>query len=177
MIRIRHALILASALATGACAESTPTSMHSHEQALMGMNAAAAPMSDFLKQVRRETSRFHSTEQAIRAGYVPTDHCVASPAGGMGMHWGNRGLIDPVFDPMRPEVVLYEPRPNGQPKLVAVEYVVIDVGQPHPEFDGHPFDIGGSPVVNGPHWTLHVWLHQDNPNGIYTPFNPTVTCN
>jgi hypothetical protein len=175
MIRTRHAFALAAGLTLGACSEPTATSLHQHDHAA-ATTSADAVMSDLLKTVRRETARFHSTEQAISAGYVPTAHCVASPMGGMGMHWANMNLVDPVFDPARPEVMLYEPRPNGQPKLVAVEYIVIDVGQPRPQFDGHPFDIGGTPTPV-PHYSLHVWLHRDNPTGIFTPFNPTVSCN
>ena len=56
-----------------------------------------------------------------------------------------------------------------------VEYIVIDVGQPAPTFGGQPFDVGGTPVPV-PHWSLHVWLHKDNPAGLFKPFNPTVSC-
>jgi hypothetical protein len=179
MIRIRHTVVaLAAALLSSACSEppAAPLHQHEHQHQLAPASASAgAPMSDALKQIRQKTARFHSTEQAIAAGYVPTDHCVASPEGGMGMHWGNRNLIDPYFDPSRPEVLLYEPRPNGQPKLVAVEYVVLDVGQQRPSLDGHLFDIRGTPDPR-PHWSLHVWLYRDNPNGIFTPFNPMVSC-
>lgn len=54
-----------------------------------------------------------------------------------------QSLTDPVFDPLQPEVLLYAPAANGKLRLVAVAYVVIDVGQPRPAFAGHPFDIGG----------------------------------
>jgi hypothetical protein len=94
----------------------------------------------------------------------------------MGHHWVNEGLVDPVFDAANPEVVLYEKSKNGQYRLVAVEYIVIDVGQPAPTFDGQPFDVGGTPVP-APHWSLHVWLHKENPSGLFTPFNPAVSCN
>lgn len=138
--------------------------------------AAALPqMGALLQQVKAATARYHSPVQATRAGYEEASHCVVSPAGGMGFHWVNQALVDPVFDPLKPEAVLYEPGRNGQLELVAVEYIVIDVGQPAPTFDGHPFDVGGTPVPV-PHWSLHVWLHKDNPNGVFTPFNPDVSC-
>jgi len=127
------------------------------------------------REVRQATARFSSTTQATNAGYAVASPCVAGPAGGMGFHWLNQGLVDPVFDPTSPEAVLYDPGPDGHLKLVAVEYIVIDVGQPAPTFDGHPFDVGGTPVPV-PHWSLHVWLFQENPNGLFTPFNPTVSC-
>lgn len=131
---------------------------------------------DLLKAVRQATARLNSTTQAIAAGYLPDAHCVAHPSlGGMGYHWANPPLVDPVFDPLHPEVALYADGPNGQRRLVAVEYVVIDVGQPRPSFAGQLFDIGGTPVP-APHWSLHVWLYEHNPAGTFTPFNPNVSC-
>ena len=94
----------------------------------------------------------------------------------MGFHWVNHAIVDPVFEPLEPEAVLYVPNGNGKLKLVAVEYIVINIGQPAPTFDGHPFDVGGTPIPV-PHWSLHVWIHKDNPSGIFAPFNPTLSCN
>ena len=128
-----------------------------------------------LKAVKQATSRYHSTTQANRAGYEDSGHCVYSDDGGMGYHWVNQDLVDPVFDPMMPEAVLYEKDKNGNMKLIAVEYIVIDVGQPHPHFGDFPLDVGGTPVPV-PHYSLHVWLYKDNPEGIFTPYNPTVSC-
>jgi hypothetical protein len=132
--------------------------------------------SDLLKAVRQATSNFHSTNQALKAGYEADEHCVSVPGlGGMGYHWANPSLVDPVHDPLKPEVVLYATGPGGQLRLVALEYVVINVGQPRPTFDGHPFDVGGTPVPV-PHWSLHVWLYENNPSGLHAPFNPNITC-
>jgi hypothetical protein len=61
--------------------------------------------------------------------------------GGMGYHWLNPTLVDDVFDPLQPEVVLYATGSDGELKLVAIEYIVIDVGQGRPEFAGYEFDI------------------------------------
>ena len=129
-----------------------------------------------LKSVRHATVRFHSTNQAIKDGYEPDDHCVSVPGlGGMGYHWANRSLVDPTFDPLKPEVVLYASGPGGKLRLVALEYIVINVGQPRPSFGDQLFDIGGSPVPV-PHWSLHVWLYENNPSGLFVPFNPNITC-
>lgn len=134
------------------------------------------PNAALLQSVRRATSRFHSTTQAIRAGYEPDDHCVSVPGlGGMGYHWVNPSLVDPVFDPEKPEVVLYARGPGGNLRLVALEYIVIDAGQPAPMFGNQPFNVGGTPVPV-PHWSLHVWLYEHNPAGMFTPFNPNITC-
>ena len=131
---------------------------------------------DLLKSVRNATSRFHSTTQAIKAGYVPDEHCVSAPGlGGMGFHWVNPSLVDPVFDPLQPEAVLYAEGPGGKLRVIALEYIVIDVGQPRPMFGNQLFDIGGTPVP-APHWSLHVWLFEQNPSGMFMPFNPNITC-
>lgn len=138
-----------------------------------GQSIAAAGL---LSAVHAATSRYHSTTQAAKAGYAVASGCVAVPGlGGMGFHWLNGALLDPAFDPLAPEAVLYEPDGNGNLTLVAVEYIVINVGQPAPTFDGQPFDVGGTPVPV-PHWSLHVWVHKDNPAGTFTPFNPAVSC-
>jgi len=138
--------------------------------------AATTAQSELLLSVRRATARFHSTAQAIAAGYEPDDHCVSAPGlGGMGYHWVNPTLVDPVFDPLKPEAILYATGPGGNLRLIAVEYIIINVGQPAPMFGDQPFDVGGTPVPV-PHWSLHVWLWENNPSGIFAPFNPNISC-
>lgn len=138
--------------------------------------SAEASQSDLLKSVRAATAKFHSTTQAIMAGHEADEHCVSVPGlGGMGFHWVNPSLVDPVFDPLKPEAVLYATGPGGQLRLIALEYIVINVGQPRPSFGDQLFDIGGAPVPV-PHWTLHVWLYETNPSGMFAPFNPNVSC-
>ena len=137
---------------------------------------SAGDLQGLAKQVRQATMRFHSTTQATHAGYAVASECVEVPGlGGMGFHWVNQALVDPVFDPLQPEAVLYEPGPNGQPKFVGVEYIVIDVGQPVPAFEGRAFDVDGTPIPVA-HWSLHVWVNRENPTGLFNPFNPDVDC-
>jgi hypothetical protein len=141
-------------------------------------SAAAKKSADaqLLKDVKKATSRFHSTTQAIKAGYVPDNFCVSVPGlGGMGFHWVNPNLMDGIFDPLKPEAVLYAPGPDGNLRLVAVEYVVLKTGQAAPTFGSQPFDVDGVPGLP-PHWSLHVWLYEDNPSGMFMPFNPNVRC-
>jgi len=138
--------------------------------------AAATPQTELLMSVHRANARFHSTTQAIKAGYVPDDHCVSVPGlGGMGFHWVNQSLVDPVFDPLKPEAILYATGPGGNLRLIAVEYIVINIGQPPPMFGDQPFDVGGTPIPV-PHWSLHAWLYENNPSGIFAPFNPNISC-
>ena len=60
-------------------------------------------------------------------------------------------------------------------KLVAVQYIVINTGQPRPSFAGQLFDVGGTPIPAA-HWSLHVWLGTPNPNGLFAPWNPDIDC-
>jgi hypothetical protein len=161
-------------LLTAACGDVPSEVSHEtlHAKVEGGASVASAGL---VKALRAATTRYRSPARALAAGYVADDHCVAAPGlGGMGFHWVNGELVDPVFQPLRPEVVLYA-RDQGRLRLVALEYIVIDVGQPAPTFDGHPFDVGGTPVPV-PRWSLHVWVHKDKPSGTVAPFNPTVSC-
>ncbi len=188
---MRHRIVLRVMLIAGAltglsaCSE-TPTKPNAVDHLTAHMNREVASVTSsapnaLIKSVRQATARFHSTTQATKAGYVGDANCVRHPSlGAMGYHWVNRSLIDPVFDPKSPEVVLYEPGPNGKRTLVALEYIVIDVGQARPSFGGQLFDVGGVPPLTTPtytpHWSLHVWLYRDNPSGMFTKFNPAVSC-
>ncbi len=133
-----------------------------------------------LAQVRRATAKYHNVENALADGYIATPHCIAVPGvGGMGYHYVNPGLLmDGIVDPLKPELLLYAPSGNGGVKLVGIEYMVPDDGQPHPSLFGRLFDgpmpghEEGMPV----HYDLHVWVWQANPSGIFTGFNPNIRC-
>ncbi len=156
------------------------TSMTIEDQ-LLGMNEIFNQSDkELIIEVKRATARFHSTQQATRAGYINANvgHCVDSgnPAiGAMGYHWVNEDLVDPFFEIDKPEALLYELDANGNYKLTGIEYIVIDIGQPHPHFGDYPFDVGGTPIPVD-HYSLHVWLYKDNPNGLFEPYNPNVNC-
>lgn len=148
------------------------STMHMSAAAATASAAVSADTRELARIVRVETARFSSQTQATKAGYAVASPCVAAPGlGGMGFHWVNQSLVDPVFQPGKPEAVLYDMKG----KLIAVEYIVIDVGQPRPSFKGQLFDIGGTPVPV-PHYSLHAWVHFENPAGTFTPFNPNVIC-
>jgi hypothetical protein len=174
---MRAGLMLAVVAWLGCRDGSDPVVPAGHDHAhTVAANVVSANATGLIQDVRRATARFHSTVQATKAGYAEASPCVAAPGlGGMGFHWVSDGLVDPVFDAAAPEAVLYAPTKNGRPELVAVEYIVIDVGQPAPTFGSQPFDVGGTPVPVA-HWSLHVWLYRENPNGTFAPFNPAVSC-
>jgi hypothetical protein len=180
--RTRVAGFLIVGLSLSACEDSASSTeplavSHDHHAAAAAASPIGGAGKSVLKKVHAVAARFNSTKQAERAGYAEDTFCVESPAGGMGHHWVKGSLVDPVFDALNPEVVLYAPDKNGKMKLVAVEYIVVNTGQTAPTFDGQAFDVGGAPPLGStPHWTLHVWLGETNPSGLFAPFNPNVDC-
>lgn len=140
------------------------------------LKKAHASQNQLLAQVRRATAKYHRLEVAEDAGYELDSHCVyVEGLGGMGHHAPNFFIVDEIFNPLEPEALLFEPGDDGTYHLVGVEYIVIDIGQDHPHFGNQPFDVGGTPIPV-PHYSLHVWIWKDNPNGMFTPFNPDVSC-
>src|SRR5262245_2352942 len=61
-----------------------------------------------LAQVRRATAKYHDVNVALADGFIQTPACVASPDGGMGIHFINPArLMDPAENILEPEVLLY----------------------------------------------------------------------
>ena len=150
-------------------------------------SAASAAENDgpALAAVRAATAKYHRVEVALADGYAPTPVCAASPAGAMGIHYVNAALRhDATFDPLRPELLIYEPQRNGKLRLVAVEYVITrsvwDAANPGtiPTFLGQPFFRSFGPAAHGEpdHYELHVWLWRHNPSGMFAQWNPKVSC-
>jgi hypothetical protein len=127
---------------------------------------------------------FQDVESAIAAGYGvivehPTDgsRCLAHhDQGAMGFHYLNPDLADDAVAVSSPEALLYEPRSDGSLELVGAEYVVpfavrSDTETP-PVLFGREFSRNYTFNV----WALHVWVLRDNPNGVFSDWNPTVSC-
>jgi hypothetical protein len=137
-----------------------------------------------VRDVRRATHEFQDVTAAIAAGYVSTRSCVSGPSGGaMGVHFVNEAFIaDGVLDVQRPEVLVYEPD-NGRLRLVAIEFFVgaeqwdgANAGPP--VLGGQHFNYVGAPnrLRNPAYYELHVWAWKRNSNGIFSDWNPAVSC-
>jgi hypothetical protein len=121
-----------------------------------------------LATVRGATLRYYDVSQAVADGYVDINVFVS----GQGYHYLNPGLLDDTFDLENPEILVYAPTPNGGLRLVAVEYAVPD-SFPVPEgFFGDSDVWEDNQAFNL--WTLHAWVWQGNPNGIFADSNPNV---
>ncbi|MEX2549894.1 MAG: hypothetical protein WD638_06695, partial [Nitriliruptoraceae bacterium] len=62
---------------------------------------------------------------------------------------------------------------DGQLRLVAVEYASWQPASLFGQTFAPPAGIG---EPGPPFYTLHAWIWQGNPDGVFAPFNPNVTC-
>ena len=159
--------------------------------AAAGGNVFATPAQNDLAEVRQVTARFHELDAAIDAGYelgylngagnrIITG-CVAHPtAGVMGYHYFNKALIDDmVIDPLKPEGLVYTSGPEGQRKLVAVEYVVPGLGSNPPGVSEPPTVLGREMHILVPavgFYIQHFWVWSHNPAGMFVDWNPELSC-
>lgn len=174
-------LLALGSLAVGACTDA-PSPVSTPPETLYGHAAPdAASAQQDLAAVRRATARFHPFENAAPAGYVQVTGCMEHPAeGGMGYHYGNfEHYLDGEANPLEPEVLLYEPGPDGKRHLVAVEYLVpFFAWAGDPDIDDPPQLFGQDMKRDDEHgeWLLHVWIWKHNPSGMFADWNPDVSC-
>jgi hypothetical protein len=146
-----------------------------------------------LAATRAALDKYQDPIVAVRDGYFSTVGCVDYPKGGsgegqmaykpggMGVHFLNPALIGPKLDPMKPQILIYEPVGQGL-KLVAAEWFMpVEVSKEAPSIFGTKLDgpmEGHAPILPTElhHWDLHVWLWKDNPNGLMHSTNSTVKC-
>jgi hypothetical protein len=150
-----------------------------------------AAVQDQLAQVRRATARFHDVDAAQQAGYelgwvngsgarIITG-CISHPtAGAMGYHYFNAELMaDLAVDVLQPEVLVYEPGPQGQLRLVAVEWVVRGSASNPPGVSEPPIVLGMPMHILVPQvgfYITHAWVWKPNPAGMFADWNPAVSC-
>lgn len=154
--------------------------------ALAACDSPAEAEPDDIDIMMDATEPFQNFEAAVNAGFVELSPCVASPAGAMGFHYGHPGrLQDATIDPALPEVLLYAPTAGGGKRLVGIEFMVhqdawAGAGNTTaPTVAGRTFDAPdpNHPDPNiRPFHTLHVWIWEENPDGMFAHFNPSVAC-
>jgi hypothetical protein len=138
-----------------------------------------------IKAVQEATERFQQPGAAEAEGYALQFGCVSGgDFGAMGMHFVNGALVgDGEIDLAHPEIVLYEPLPNGKLRLTGADYLVVAdawnaTHAGPPQLMGQLFHLFDSPNRFGlpAFYTLHVWAWKDNPSGTFTNWNPNVSC-
>ena len=143
-----------------------------------------ADQSKLVQAVRNATQQYLDINNAIAAGYGPFLGCVSgSDHGAMGVHYVNPALLNGTVDAAHPQALIYEPSPNGQMKLVGVEFITfadawLKNNSGPPVLEGQVFLLVGSPNrFNIPaFFELHVWAWRNNPQGFFVDWNDHVSC-
>ena len=154
---------------------------HSHA----AMAEARGDAGALVKVVRQATERFKDVAVAEAEGYALQFGCVTgSDSGAMGLHYVNGPLVmDGELDPMRPEIILYEPTPSGGVRLIGADYLVLadawnakNAGPP--QLMGQLFHFFEAPNRFGlpPFYTLHVWAWKESPTGTFVNWHSNVSC-
>jgi hypothetical protein len=168
--------------------------------ALVGLGAGLAispakaeePNKAQLDAMRQALEKYKDPYKAVHDLYLSTVGCVHYSGekiegymeyakGAMGVHFVNLTVTGPEPDPMRPNVLIYEPH-GKKLRLVAVEWLVpVAAAKKRPSLLGQPFQgpmEGHEPLIPKDfiHYDLHAWLFKDNPLGMFSPTNPNVKC-
>ena len=159
---------------------------HSHAQTSQQQTPDQKNRSSaLLKIVRDATERFKDVRVAESEGYALQFGCVSGPdQGAMGLHYVNGDIVNSgVLDATRPQIVIYEPMPDGQLRLTGADYLVFadTWNAKHsspPELMGQLFHLFEAPNRFGlpAFYTLHVWAWKENPNGAFVNWHPNVSC-
>jgi hypothetical protein len=180
-----HSFVALAVVGAGASAFAQDQHSHMSPSAAEKSAEARSATSALLKIVRDNTVRFKDVSVAIAEGYALQFGCVSgSDSGAMGLHFVNGNLVNSgVIDPTRPQIVIYEPLPDGTLKLTGADYLVIadQWNKSHsgpPEMMGQLFHLFEAPNRFGlpAFYTLHVWAWKDNPNGAFVNWHPQVSC-
>ncbi|SFD20458.1 hypothetical protein [Streptomyces aidingensis] len=128
--------------------------------------APAAGTGGGLHEVREATARYKNVWGALADGYELASPCVP----GMGFHFlGSVAADQSELVATEPNVLVYAPLPDGGLRLVAVEYASFEPAS----LFGRTFD---PPSGEAPFHTLHAWVWQDDPDGMFAAQNPGVSC-
>jgi hypothetical protein len=179
-MRLHSRLMITAALLLG-CAGLTGTAWGSDK-----------PTEAQIEALRKSLEKYQDYKVAVRDLYLSTVGCVhysgekvdghmVYPKGAMGVHFVNVTISGPP-DPMKPNVLIYEPV-GKELKLVAIEWLVplTPDTKERPSLFGEPFMgpmEGHEPLIPKEyvHYDLHMWLFKPNPLGLFSPTNPDVNC-
>lgn len=134
---------------------------------------------------------------------LPAEEGLPAQLGAMGLHFFRPDLLQLTAmaprvdgagihtDFTQPAVLIYVPDETGTLELAAVENLVFQkpwkvAGNAGlPEFHGRQYwpridnplttDVDEAHMFE-PHYELHIWLFKDNPSGLFSPYNPAVSC-
>jgi hypothetical protein len=171
---VAHSVIAAG---HAAGADATTTTM-----AVATTMSEVEPTLDQLNALRAVLAPFESVDSAEAAGFERFGGCMSGPQGAQGIHFTHGERIgDPTLDVLRPEVLMYEPRPDGSLRLIGAEYLVFQQAWHDDGNDAAPVLLGreftlNTTLLDEPFYALHVWVWQHNPLGLFANWNPLVGC-
>jgi hypothetical protein len=166
------------------CLSSLVRAQESQTARIAAHNHGASPDA-LVKIVRESTERFRDVSVAEAEGYQLLFGCVSGPdSGAMGLHYVNLALVgDGELDPTKPEIVIYEPGPNGRRRLIGADFLVFaedwdKKGVGTPQLMGQLLHLFESPNRFGlpAFYTLHVWAWKENPTGMFVNWHAKVSC-
>ena len=151
-----------------------------------------------LDRIKSATERYRNFDLARINGYKQSTEQIPN----MGAHFLNTSLvIDGVFDPEKPEILLYAKNDQDNWELVGISFVqpINLVGFDHPDIFEGPLDNwhvhyelctgdkirshsstqqecidDGGVWVPAYGWMIHAWVWVDNPMGVFSMWNPNV---
>lgn len=155
-------------IAFTACKKDTVVEQDAIDRSSAGLSEATIAQ---LRMAKAATEKYRTVEAALADGYADINVVRQN----MGFHLLKAALLDTVFNPATPELLVYNKQHDGSVKLVAVEYAVPIPLTPNKAPDGF---IGGSDAWSYSTefnlWLLHSWVWEFNPQGIFNPTNPMV---
>ena len=195
---VRYWLVGAIALSTTACATVPPASV-AGDPSLDDARAATARFKDVNVALREGYLR-DPMDHCVTSAEMG----LPASAGAMGVHYVRPDLLGLLptaptartdgtgthTDFRNPAVLIYEPQADGSLELVAIENLVFRKAwhaaghAAPPSYLGVPYDAMTDDPATAldeahmfePHYDRHVWLYRANPKGVFTPFNPAVSC-
>ena len=156
-----------------------------------------------LQELARQLEPFKDVAYAESKGYRRASACETHPTlGTMGFHYTNAqllgitGLVNGRVNGTGtytgvnpPAILLYVPDGRGGLKLAGIELLVFakawhEENKQPPRYRGREYnymeDNPATPQDEAhnfmPHYDLHIWLFENNPSGLYAPWNPALSC-
>lgn len=169
-------------------------SRHQHAAEVAISSGELVRLGEQLATARTATEAYVDVRAALRDGYVQ----VTQDLPGIAAHFLNaRHSLDGVFDPARPEILLYA-KQDGHWTLVGMSYIMPLTGdQAAPEGFAGPLDVwhyhtslcfrgqrvisstldtagcatAGGRFVKNTGWQMHLWMYQEGPEGLFAHNN------
>ena len=164
-----------------------------HDSMTAASQKLSAQQNRLVRDVQRATAkyRFVTDVSGPGDGYELVLGCVSGgDFGAMGLHYLNGALLgDGEIKAEAPEIVLFEPTPNGGIRITGADYIVFaadwDPKHTNPDGSVNPPQLNGQlfHYFDAPNrfalpafYTLHVWAWKNNRKGTFANWNPDVSC-